>query len=140
MAARKVRTDAEGGENLAKGKAYLEANAKKEGVKVTESGLQYKILTEGDGAKPTAEDTIKVHYKGTFIDGETFDSSYDRGEPAEFKAGGLIKGWVEALQMMPVGSKWELVIPSDLAYGSGGGRIPANSVLVFEMELLDIVK
>ena len=140
QAAKEAKDAKEAEENLAKGNAFLEENKKQEGVKVTESGLQYKVLKEGDGPKPTAEDTVKVHYKGTFIDGETFDSSYDRGAPAEFKASGLIPGWVEALQMMPVGSKWQLVIPPDLGYGSRGGRIPANSVLVFEMELIEIVK
>ncbi|MFK8139473.1 MAG: FKBP-type peptidyl-prolyl cis-trans isomerase [Bdellovibrionales bacterium] len=127
--------------NTKKGSDFLEANKKKEGVKVTESGLQYKVLTEGKGKKPKETDVVKVHYKGTLIDGSEFDSSYARKEPAEFPVNRVIKGWIEALQMMTVGSKYELVIPSELAYGAmARPGIPANSVLVFEVELLDIVK
>lgn len=129
----------QGNKALEEGKAYLDANAGKEGVKVTESGLQYKVIKEGDGALPTAENTVKVHYTGTFINGEKFDSSVDRGEPAEFGVTQVIKGWTEALQMMKVGSKWELTIPSELAYGPGRPGIPPNSVLLFEVELLEIV-
>jgi FKBP-type peptidyl-prolyl cis-trans isomerase len=122
------------------GEAYLAANAEKEGVKVTGSGLQYKVISEGDGATPSAEDKVKVHYTGTFINGEKFDSSVDRGTPAEFGVGQVIAGWTEALQMMKVGSKWELAIPADLAYGPGRPGIPPNSVLLFEVVLLEIVK
>jgi FKBP-type peptidyl-prolyl cis-trans isomerase FklB len=123
-----------------KGMAYLAENAKKEGVVVTESGLQYKELVSGDGEMPTSEDTVVVHYKGTLTDGTVFDSSYDRGEPAEFPVTGVIKGWVEALQLMNVGDKFELVIPSDLAYGPrGSGQIIGpDATLVFEVELLEI--
>ena len=123
-----------------KGMAYLAENAKKEGVTVTESGLQYKELVSGEGEMPTTEDTVVVHYKGTLIDGTVFDSSYDRGEPAEFPVTGVIKGWVEALQLMNVGDKFELVIPSDLAYGprGSGQTIGPDATLVFEVELLEI--
>ena len=127
-------------ENKAKGEAYLAANAQKEGVTVTESGLQYKVLQSGEGASPTAEDRVTVHYHGTLIDGTVFDSSVDRGEPATFAVGGVIKGWTEALQLMKVGDKFELTIPSELAYGeqARSAEIQPNSVLVFEVELLDI--
>ena len=106
----------------------------------TESGLQYKVLTEGKGDKPGAEQTVSVHYRGTLLDGTEFDSSYARGEPAEFPVNRVIGGWTEALQLMPIGSKWELYIPSDLAYGqAGSGReIGPNSTLMFEVELLEI--
>lgn len=125
--------------NLAEGTAYLEANKAKEGVTVTESGLQYRVITEGTGVKPTATDTVSVHYVGKLLDGTEFDSSISRGEPVAFPVNGVIAGWTEALQLMPQGSKWELVIPSDLAYGPGGnGPIPPNSVLVFEVELLEV--
>lgn len=131
-----------GEENIAKGKAFLEANKKKEGVKATESGLQYKIVKEGTGQKPAATDTVKVHYKGTLTDGTKFDSSYDRGTPAEFPLNNVIKGWTEGLQLLKVGSKAELYIPSDLGYGEQGmgKEIGPNSVLIFEIELLEIVK
>jgi FKBP-type peptidyl-prolyl cis-trans isomerase FklB len=126
--------------NQAEGKAYLEANAKKEGVVVTESGLQYKELVAGEGEQPTAESTVVVHYKGTLIDGTQFDSSYDRGQPAEFPVTGVIQGWIEALQLMNVGDKFELTIPSELAYGTRGSgpTIGPDSTLVFEVELLEI--
>lgn len=125
--------------NLAEGTAYLEANKAKEGVTVTESGLQYRVITEGTGVKPTATDTVSVHYVGKLLDGTEFDSSISRGEPVAFPVNGVIAGWTEALQLMPQGSKWELVIPSDLAYGPGGnGPIPPNSVLIFEVELLEV--
>jgi FKBP-type peptidyl-prolyl cis-trans isomerase FklB len=128
-------------ENLEKGKAFLEANKTKEGVKVLPSGLQYKIIKEGTGATPTADDKVKTHYRGTLIDGTEFDSSYKRNQPAEFPVKGVIKGWTEALQLMKVGAKWELYIPPDLAYGERGRpSIPPNSVLIFEIELLEIVK
>jgi len=125
----------------ADGEAYLAENAKKDGVTVTESGLQYEIITEGSGETPTAESKVRTHYHGTFIDGKVFDSSYDRGQPAEFPVGGVIKGWTEALQMMPVGSKWRLHIPYNLAYGEQGsqGAIPPYAALVFDVELLEIV-
>ena len=123
------------------GKAFLAENAKKDGVKVTDSGLQYEIITEGNGAKPAATDTVRVHYVGTLPDGTTFDSSLARGQPAEFPVTGVIRGWVEALQMMSVGSKWKLTIPHKLAYGErgAGASIPPFSPLVFEVELLDIL-
>ena len=132
-AATKNRTD---------GEAFLAGNKSKPGIKTTASGLQYQVLTEGDGAKPAATDKVKVHYVGTLIDGTKFDSSIDRGEPAEFALNGVIKGWTEALQLMPVGSKYKLFVPSDLAYGEQGtpGPIGPNSTLLFEVELLEIVK
>ena len=128
--------------NRAAGEAYLAENAKREGVVTTPSGLQYEVSQMGTGAKPAAADQVKVHYTGTLVDGTVFDSSVERGEPAVFGVGQVIPGWVEGLQLMPVGSKWKLFIPSDLAYGpsGGGGKIPGNSVLVFEVELLEIVK
>lgn len=125
--------------NLEKSKAYLAENAKKEGVVTTKSGLQYKILRPGTGPSPSAKDNVKVHYKGTLIDGKKFDSSYDRKQPATFPVGGVIPGWTEALLKMKKGAKWQLTIPSDLAYGEKGRPgIPANSVLLFDVELLDI--
>ena len=128
-------------DNKAAGEKFLAENATKEGVKTTESGLQYKVIKEGKGAIPTDKDKVKVHYKGTLIDGTEFDSSYSRKEPASFGVTGVIKGWTEALKMMPVGSKWELYIPQDLAYGSRNtGKIKPFSTLVFEVELIDIVK
>jgi len=127
--------------NIKKGQTYLAENAKLEGVKTTTSGLQYKIIKTGTGATPKSTDKITAHYHGTLIDGTTFDSSYDRGQPASFPVTGVIPGWVEALQLMPVGSIWELVIPSDLAYGANprpGGPIGPNEVLKFKIELLSI--
>ena len=113
----------------------------KEGVQVTPSGLQYKVIKQGKGAVPTATDKVSVHYRGTLIDGTEFDSSYKRNKPTEFAANQVIKGWTEALTMMPVGSKWELYIPQELAYGSRNqGQIKPFSTLIFEVELLDIVK
>jgi len=130
-----------GEKNLAEGKAFLEANAKKEGVKALASGLQYKVLTDGAGKIPVSTDKVKVNYRGTLTNGTEFDSSYKRNQPAEFPVTNVIKGWVEALQLMKEGSKWELYIPATLAYGeSGRPNIPPNSVLVFEVELLEIVK
>ena len=125
----------------AEGLAYLEQNAKRDGVVVTESGLQYEVLNEGSGDKPVASSTVRTHYHGTFIDGRVFDSSVERNQPAEFPVGGVIAGWTEALQLMSVGSKWRLVIPSELGYGAqgAGGSIPPHSTLVFEVELLDIL-
>ena len=133
---------AQGEKNIAEGEAYLAANKAKEGVVTTDSGLQYKELVAGDGPTPTEQDTVSVHYRGTLVDGTEFDSSYGRGEPATFPVTGVIPGWVEALQLMNVGDKWELVIPSDLAYGPGGtgGDIGPNATLLFEVELLEIVK
>jgi FKBP-type peptidyl-prolyl cis-trans isomerase len=118
---------------------FLAENAKKDGVVTTESGLQYKVLTKGEGKTPSAEDMVEVNYRGTFINGEEFDSSYKRGQSVSFPVGGVIAGWTEALQLMPVGSKYELYIPSDLAYGPGGtGSIGPNKALVFEVELISI--
>lgn len=124
------------------GEKFLADNKTKDGIITTESGLQYKVETEGTGVKPTAEDKVKVHYTGTLLDGTKFDSSVDRGEPMEFGVGQVIKGWTEVLQLMPVGSKYVIWVPSELAYGpQGAGRdIKPNSVLKFEIELLDIVK
>lgn len=124
--------------NTTKGKEYLDANKAKPGVQVTASGLQYKVINPGSGASPKATSTVKVHYRGTLIDGTEFDSSYKRGQPAEFGVGQVIKGWTEALQLMKKGAKYQLTIPSELAYGPrDSGSIPANSVLNFEVELLD---
>ncbi|MGA9882162.1 MAG: FKBP-type peptidyl-prolyl cis-trans isomerase [Candidatus Acidiferrales bacterium] len=136
----KKNEQAAGEANMKEGEDFLAANKTKEGVKVLPSGLQYKVEKEGTGPKPTAADTVVCNYRGTFIDGKEFDSSYKRGQPATFPVGGVIKGWTEALQLMPVGSKWELFIPSDLAYGprGAGGVIGPNSTLIFEVELLSI--
>lgn len=123
------------------GSDFLEKNKTAAGVKVTASGLQYIVETEGKGEKPKATSKVKVHYTGTLTDGKKFDSSYDRKEPAEFVLNQVIPGWTEALQLMNVGSKWKIFVPSDLGYGAGGvPGIPPNSVLIFEVELLDIVK
>ncbi len=132
---------AKGETNRAAGEQFLAENAKRTGVVTTPSGLQYEVVTMGTGPKPLPTDQVKVHYHGTFLDGEVFDSSVDRGEPAVFGVTQVIPGWVEALQMMPAGSKWKLYIPSDLAYGPGGnGRIPGNSALQFDIELLEVMK
>jgi FKBP-type peptidyl-prolyl cis-trans isomerase FklB len=128
-----------GEKNLTAGKAFLDENAKKQGVTTLPSGLQYSVETEGTGAKPKATDTVTVHYRGTLTDGTEFDSSYTRGKPAEFRVDQVIKGWTEALQLMKQGSKWKIVIPSALAYGErGAGPIGPNSVLLFDVELLGI--
>jgi FKBP-type peptidyl-prolyl cis-trans isomerase len=142
IAEREAEFKAQSDKNEADAEAFLAANKAKEGVKTTESGLQYRVLTEGKGAKPGPDDTVEVNYKGTLIDGTEFDSSYKRGESVTFPVSGVIPGWTEALQLMPVGSKYELVIPSDLAYGPGGtgGVIGPNATLIFEVELLDIKK
>jgi len=126
----------------AAGEAFLAANAKQPGVLTTASGLQYKVLKSGTGASPKATDTVKVDYEGRLIDGTIFDSSIQRGQPATFPVNGVIPGWVEALQLMKVGDKWQLFVPAGLAYGaqSPGPTIPPNSTLIFQVELLDIVK
>jgi FKBP-type peptidyl-prolyl cis-trans isomerase len=126
--------------NKKEGEAFLAVNKGKEGVVALPSGLQYKILTQGTGPKPTASDSVVCNYRGTLINGTEFDSSYKRGEPATFPVSGVIKGWTEALQLMPVGSKWQLFVPSDLAYGerAPGPEIAPNSTLIFEVELLSI--
>ncbi|MPQ47499.1 FKBP-type peptidyl-prolyl cis-trans isomerase [Marinifilum sp. N1E240] len=128
--------------NLAKGEQFLSENANKDGIVTTASGLQYRVISEGTGARPMATDQVKVHYRGTTIDGKEFDSSYKRNEPTTFAANRVIKGWTEALTLMPVGSKYELFIPSKLAYGprGAGGNIGPNETLIFEVELLEIVK
>ncbi len=146
MAEQQQRQDAksleENGDVKTKGEQFLAENAKRQGITVTPSGLQYEILKKGDGPKPTASDKVKVHYHGTLIDGTVFDSSVERGEPAEFGVTQVIQGWVEALQLMPVGSKWKLYIPQELAYGgrAAGEKIKPFSALVFEVELIAIVK
>lgn len=132
-----------GAANLEKSKLFLEENAKAEGVKSLAGGLQYKVLNEGDGASPKAENVVRVHYTGKLIDGTVFDSSVERGEPAEFGVGQVIAGWQQALQQMKVGDKWMLFIPPQLAYGAQGapgGRIGPNEALIFEVELLEIVQ
>ena len=128
--------------NMEDGKAFLAENATKPGVKTTASGLQYMVVAEGKGEMPKASDTVKTHYRGTLIDGTEFDSSYKRDEPAEFEVGGVIPGWTEALQLMHVGDRWKLFVPSDLAYGERrrSAEIGPNSTLVFDIELLEIVK
>jgi FKBP-type peptidyl-prolyl cis-trans isomerase len=128
--------------NLKDGEAFLVENKKKEGIVTTDSGLQYKVLKKGDGPNPLATDKVTVHYRGTLLDGTEFDSSYKRGQPASFQVGGVIRGWTEALQLMNVGSKYQLFIPSDLAYGQRGAgqRIGPNSMLIFDVELLNIEK
>ena len=131
--------EAEAAKNSKAGEAYLEANKAKTGVVTLPSGLQYKVLTPGNGPKPTAADVVVCNYKGTLIDGTEFDSSYKRGKPATFPVGQVIKGWTEALQLMPVGSKWELTIPPSLGYGDrGAGPIGPNQTLLFEVELMSI--
>ncbi|MBS1960423.1 MAG: FKBP-type peptidyl-prolyl cis-trans isomerase [Bdellovibrionales bacterium] len=135
------KSSAEGVANKEAGDKFLAANKSKTGVKTTASGLQYEVMTEGKGKSPKATDTVKVHYKGTLLDGKTFDSSYDRGEPVEFPLNGVIRGWTEGLQLMKVGGKTRFFIPADLAYGvQGRPGIPPNSLLTFEVELLDIKK
>ena len=130
-----------GGKAQSEGIAFLEENSKRTEVVTLASGLQYEILTKGTGATPKASETVKVHYHGTLVDGNVFDSSVNRGEPATFGVTQVISGWVEALQLMPVGSKWKLFIPSELAYGAQGAgqAIAPHSTLIFEVELLDII-
>ncbi len=137
-----AKQKAAGEANKATATKFLEENKKKDGVKTTKSGIQYKVVTEGKGAKPKASDTVKVHYAGKLINGTEFDSSYKRGEPVEFPLEGVIPGWTEIVQLMPVGSKWEVVIPAELAYGDRGQPpvIGPNETLLFEIELLDIPK
>jgi len=126
---------------IAEGEVFLKQNADKDGVLVTDSGLQYEVITQGSGDKPLATSTVRTHYHGTLIDGTVFDSSYERGQPAEFAVNGVIKGWTEALQMMNTGSKWRLTVPYELAYGEqgAGAAIGPYSTLVFDVELLEIV-
>jgi FKBP-type peptidyl-prolyl cis-trans isomerase FklB len=142
MAKQQAKMQIEGEKNSKDGDAYLVANAKKEGVKTTASGLQYKVLKSGNGPSPAATDTVKVNYEGSLIDGTVFDSSIKRGEPASFPVNRVIPGWTEALQLMKVGDKWQLFIPAKLAYGerSPSPSIPPNSTLIFDVELLSIEK
>jgi len=141
QAEQSAKTKASAEKNKAEGDKFMAENKKKAGVKVTPSGLQYTVLKQGTGKKPTANDQVKVHYLGTLIDGTKFDSSYDRGQPAQFPLNGVIKGWTEALQLMTVGSKYKLFIPPDLGYGEQDppGPIGPNSTLVFEVELVEVL-
>jgi FKBP-type peptidyl-prolyl cis-trans isomerase FklB len=139
MAARQKEFKEMSAKNLTEGKAFLEENKKKEGVKILPSGLQYKVLAEGSGKTPKAADNVTVNYRGTLINGAEFDNSYKRGQPATFKANGVIKGWTEALQLMKEGSKWQLFLPPELGYGQrGAGPVPPNSTLFFEVELISV--
>jgi FKBP-type peptidyl-prolyl cis-trans isomerase len=134
--------EASAAENIAEGSRFLEENAGRDDVNVTDSGLQYRVIEEGNGVSPTEESTVRVHYRGTLINGEEFDSSYERGEPAEFPLNRVITGWTEGLQLMQVGSKYEFFIPSELGYGNTpppGSVIEPGSVLIFEVELLEVV-
>ena len=143
MAKKQAEAAEQGKKNLADGEKFLAENGKKPGVVTTASGLQYQVITEGKGPKPKASDSVKVHYVGTLLDGTKFDSSYDRKEPAQFVLNSVVPGWTEALQLMPVGSKYKLWIPAKLGYGeqgTPGGPIPPNATLVFEVELIEIVK
>jgi FKBP-type peptidyl-prolyl cis-trans isomerase len=142
MKADQGRRQVQGKENMAKAEVFLKENAQKPGVKVTASGLQYKVITEGTGPRPMESDTVKVHYRGNLLDGTEFDSSYKRNEPAVFPLKNVIKGWSEALQLMRVGSKYQVVLPSSLAYGEQGAgqAIGPNATLIFEVELLGIEK
>ena len=144
MQARQVAdTLAKAEKNLTEGKAFLAANANKPNVKTTASGLQYEVITEGTGPKPTLSDSVSAHYKGSLLDGKTFDSSYDRGQPATFELAQVVPGWQEGVALMPVGSKYRFWLPATLGYGekgTAGGPIGPNATLVFEVELLDIVK
>ena len=134
---RQAKLKEQGEENKKKAETFLESNKGKDGVVTTPSGLQYKVLTTGTGAKPASNDTVTVHYKGTLTDGTEFDSSYKRGQPATFNLNAVVKGWTEALQLMSAGSKWQLFIPPALAYGEQGRPgIPPNSLLIFDVELL----
>jgi len=139
MASQQKAVKEQGDKSLAEGKAFLAANAKKEGVRTLPSGLQYKVVAEGSGKTPKATDEVTVNYKGTLVDGREFDNSYKRGAPANFRLDKVIKGWTEALQLMKEGSKWQLFIPPELGYGErGAGPVPPNSVLIFEVELISV--
>ena len=140
MSAKEAKDKEAGATNRKEGETFLAANKSKDGVKALPDGLQYKVLTEGNGPKPTKTDTVTVNYRGTLIDGKEFDSSYKRGQPATFPVGGVIPGWTEALQLMSVGSKWQLFIPADLGYGDrgAGADIAPGDTLIFEVELLSI--
>lgn len=139
QAADQAKAELSAADDIAAGQAFLATNGAREGVMTTESGLQYEVLTEGEGASPAAEDTVRVHYHGTLIDGTVFDSSVDRGEPIDFGLSRVIAGWTEGVQLMKVGSKYRFTIPSDLAYGSRSqGKIKANSTLIFDVELIAI--
>lgn len=135
-------SDRKAAANLAEGEAFLAENLKKKGIQVTESGLQYEVIKEGEGPKPTTENTVKVDYVGTTLDGKEFDSSIEKGQPATFPVTGVIPGWTEGLQLMTVGSKYKFYIPAALAYGErgAGGKIGPNATLIFEVDLLEIVK
>lgn len=138
--ARQRQLKEQAAKNLSEGKAFLDENSKKEGVKTLPSGLQYKIIREGTGASPKESDTVTVHYRGTLIEGTEFDNSFKRGNPETFQVNGVIPGWTEALQLMKEGAKWQIFVPSELAYGERGqgSRIPPNSTLIFEVELISI--
>lgn len=139
VAARQAAAEQKASENISVGKEFLAENGKREGVTTLPSGLQYEVLTAAEGEKPSATDRVTTHYRGTLIDGTQFDSSYDRGQPATFPLNGVIAGWTEALQLMSPGAKWRLYIPPELAYGERAqGPIPANSTLIFDVELLEI--
>lgn len=140
MAARQKELKEKAEKNLAESKAFLEGNKRKEGIKTLPSGLQYKVLVEGSGKTPKSTDMVTVHYRGTLINGSEFDSSYKKGQPSTFQVNGVIRGWSEALQLMKGGSKWQLFIPPELAYGesAAGGQIPPNSTLIFEVELISV--
>jgi len=140
MAARQKEFKEKSEKNLAESKAFLEENKKKEGIKTLPSGLQYKVITEGTGKTPKATDTVTVHYRGTLINGSEFDSSYKKGQPTTLQVNGVIRGWSEALQLMKGGSRWQLFIPPELAYGerAAGLQIPPHSALIFEVELISI--
>ena len=142
MARQRAMVEQEADQNLAVAQAFLDENRGKDGVIVLDSGLQYKVLREGTGRSPSATDRVKTNYRGTLVDGTEFDSSYKRGQPAEFPVNRVIPGWTEALQLMKEGAKWELYIPPNLAYGTRGSppRIPPNSALVFDIELIEVVK
>lgn len=137
----KEQSEQNAAQYAAEGEAFLQQNAQRDEVNVLDSGLQYEIISQGDGAIPGASDTVRTHYRGTLIDGSEFDSSYSRNQPTEFPVNGVISGWTEALQLMPVGSKWKLYIPYQLAYGEqgAGGAIGPYQALIFEIELLDIL-
>jgi FKBP-type peptidyl-prolyl cis-trans isomerase FklB len=140
MAARQKELKEKAEKNLAESKAFLEGNKGKEGIKTLPSGLQYKVLVEGSGKTPKSTDTVTVHYQGTLINGSEFDSSYKKGQPSRFQVNSVIRGWSEALQLMKGGSRWQLFIPPELAYGERavGGQIPPNSTLIFEVELISV--